>query len=103
LNIDTKLMDRFRNNFYLETMIGKYADNLNSLRGFKFDWNRSDANYDHVFANQAFTRKLREYGIAHQAEEYNGTWDDSNWGVDGRFNTEVLPFFQRHMVFAGKK
>ena len=103
LIIDTKLMDRFRNNFYLETMIGKYADNLNSLRGFKFDWNRSDANYDHVFANQAFTRKLREYGIAHQAEEYNGTWDDSNWGVDGRFNTEVLPFFQRHMVFAGKK
>jgi hypothetical protein len=40
LIIDTKLMDRFRNNFYLETMIGKYADNLNSLRGFKFDWNR---------------------------------------------------------------
>jgi hypothetical protein len=102
LIIDTKLMDRFRNNFYLETMIGKDADNLNSLRGFKFDWNRSDANYDHVFANQAFTRKLREYGIAHQAEEYNGTWDDSNWGVDGRFNTEVLPFFQKHMVFAGK-
>jgi pimeloyl-ACP methyl ester carboxylesterase len=102
LIIDTKLMERFRNNFYLETMIGKYADNLNSLRGFKFDWNRSDANYDHVFANQAFTRKLREYGIEHQAEEYNGTWDDSNWGVDGRFNTEVLPFFEKHLVFAGK-
>ena len=38
LIIDAKLMERFRNNFYLETMIGKYADNLNSLRGFKFDW-----------------------------------------------------------------
>jgi hypothetical protein len=99
LVIDAKLMDRFRNNFYLETMIGKYADNLKSLRGFKFDWNRSDGNYDHVFANQAFTRKLREYGIAHQAEEYNGTWDDSNWGVDGRFYTEVLPFFARYLVF----
>ena len=99
LIIDTKLMERFRNNFYLETMIDKYADNLNSLRGFKFDWNRSDANFDHVYANQAFTRKLREYGIAHQADEYNGTWDDSNWGVDGRFFTEVLPFFQRHLVF----
>ena len=58
--IDSKLMERFRNNFYLETMIGKYADNLNSLRGFKFDWNRSDANFDHIYANQAFTRKLRE-------------------------------------------
>jgi Putative esterase len=99
LVIDAKLMERFRNNFYLETMIGKYTDNLNSLRGFKFDWNRSDANYDHIFANQAFTRKLREFGIAHQAEEYNGTWDDSNWGVDGRFYTEVLPFFQKHLVF----
>jgi len=98
LIIDAKLMERFRNNFYLETMIGKYAGNLNSLRGFKFDWNRSDANFDHVYANQAFTRKLREYGIAHQAEEYNGTWDDSNWGVDGRFYTEVLPFFSRCLV-----
>ena len=92
-------MERFRNNFYLETMIGKYADNLKSLRGFKFDWNRSDANFDHVYANQALTRKLREYGIAHQAEEYNGTWDDSNWGIDGRFSTEVLPFFARYLVF----
>jgi Putative esterase len=98
LIIDAKLMERFRNNFYLETMIGKYAGNLNSLRGFKFDWNRSDANFDHVYANQAFTRELREYGIAHQAEEYNGTWDDSNWGVDGRFYTEVLPFFSRCLV-----
>src|SRR5882757_7541547 len=103
LIIDTKLMERFRNNFYLETMIGTYADNLNSLRGFKFDWNRSDGNFDHVYANQAFTRKLREYGIAHQAEEYNGMWDDSNWGVDGRFYTEVLPFFQKHMVFAERR
>src|SRR5580704_13561695 len=99
LVIDAKLMERFRNNFYLETMISQYADNLKTLRGFKFDWDRSDANFDHVFANQAFTRKLNEFGIAHQAEEYNGTWDDSNWGVDGRFYAEVLPFFQKHMVF----
>jgi putative esterase len=99
LKIDAELMERFRNNFYLETMIGKYAGNLNSLRGFKFDWNRSDANFDHVYANQALTRKLREYGIAHQAEEYNGTWDDSNWGINGRFYTEVLPFFSRCLVF----
>jgi hypothetical protein len=100
LIIDANLMERFRNNFYLETMIGKYADNLKSLRGFKFDWDRSDANFDHVFANQAFTRKLNEFGIAHQAEEYNGTWDDANWGVDGRIYSEVLPFFQKHLVFA---
>ena len=65
LIIDATLMDRFRNNFCLETMIPRYADNLKSLRGFKFDWTRNDTNYDHVYANQAFTRKLNEFGIAH--------------------------------------
>lgn len=103
LIIDTALMDRFRNNFYLETMIPQYADNLKSLRGFKFDWTRNDANYDHVYANQAFTRKLNEFGVAHGAEEYTGPFDDSNWGVDGRIYTEVLPFFRTHMVFAAQE
>lgn len=98
--IDPALMERFRDHFYLETMIPQYADNLKSLRGFKFDWTRNDANYDHVYANQAFTRKLNEFGIAHGAEEYAGPFDESNWGVDGRIFTEVLPFFRTHMVFA---
>jgi len=57
-------MERFRNNFYLETMIPQYTDNLRSLRGFKFDWTRNDANFDHVYANQAFTHKLNELGAA---------------------------------------
>ena len=103
LLIDAKLMDRFRNNFYLETMIPQYADNLKSLRGFKFDWNRTDSNYDHVWANQNFTRKLNEFAIPHEAEEYNVPFGDSNWGVDGRVYTEVLPFFERHLVFAATK
>jgi hypothetical protein len=99
LSINAGLMDRFRNNFDLETMIPQYADNLKSLRGFKFDWTRNDANFDHVYSNQAFTRKLNEFGIVHEAEEYNGTWNEANWGEDGRVFTEVLPFFQRHLVF----
>lgn len=102
LIIDAKLMERFRNNFLLETMIPQYADNLRSLRGFKFDWDRSDANYDHVYANQAFTRKLNEFGIAHEAEEFNGAWGEAYWGVQGRISTEVLPFFARHLVFDTK-
>jgi Putative esterase len=97
--IDAKLMERFRNNFYLETMIGKYADNLKSLRGFKFDWSRNDANFDHVYANQAFTHKLNEFGIIHQAEEFNDSSGEPDWGSDGRFRTEVLPFFARYLVF----
>jgi hypothetical protein len=99
LIIDPKLMERFRNNFYLDTMIPRYADNLKSLRAFKFDWTREDGNFDHVYANQAFTRKLNEYGIRHGADEYNGAFDDANWGSEGRIYTEVLPFFQKHLVF----
>ena len=102
LIIDSKQMDRFRSNFYLETMIPQFADNLKSLRGFKFDWTRNDANYDHVYANQAFTRKLNEFGVAHAAEEYTGPFDEANWGTEGRIYTEVLPFFRTHMVFAEK-
>jgi len=104
LLIDTKLMDRFRNNFYLETMIPQYADNLKSLRGFKFDWSRLDGNYDHIWANQNLTRKLNEFGVPHEAEEFNGPPSgDADWGVDGRFYSEVLPFFQKHLVFAATK
>lgn len=97
LIIDAKQMDRFRNNFYLETVIPQYADNLNSLRGFKFDWTRNDANYDHVYANQAFTRKLNEFGVAHEGEEYTGPFNEANWGTGGRIYTDVLPFFQKHL------
>ncbi len=99
LFIDAKLMERLRNNFFLESSIPQYADNLKSLRGFKFDWARSDTNQDHVYSNQAFTHKLNEFGIIHEAEEYNGAWGEPNWGKDGRIYSEVLPFFQRHLIF----
>lgn len=102
LVIDAKLMERLRSSFFLESMIPQYAENLKSLRGFKFDWARSDLNYDHVYSNQAYSHKLNEFGIVHEAEEYNGTWGEQNWGLDGRVYTEVLPFFQRHLVFQAK-
>jgi enterochelin esterase-like enzyme len=98
LVIDSKVTERLRNNFFIESMVPQYADNLKTLRGFKFDWSRSDTNYDHVYSNQALTHKLNEFGIPHEAEEYNGAWGGS-WGVDGRVYTEVLPFFERHLVF----
>jgi hypothetical protein len=100
LEIDCAVTEKLRDNFLLETMIGKYADNLKSLRGFRFDWARNDGNQDHVYSNQAFTHKLNEYGIRHESEEYNGVWGSGNWGDDGRVYMEVLPFFQRHLVFS---
>jgi hypothetical protein len=42
LVIDSKLTERLRENFFLESMIPQYADNLKSLRGVKFHWARSD-------------------------------------------------------------
>jgi hypothetical protein len=99
VDIDAGVMERLRNNFYLETMIPRYANNLKSLRGFKFDWSRQDGNFDHIFANQAFTRKLNEYGVGHGAEEYNGPFGESDWGSDGRIYTEVMPFFAKTLVF----
>ncbi|MGD0302493.1 MAG: alpha/beta hydrolase-fold protein [Bryobacteraceae bacterium] len=101
LVIDSKVTERLRNNFFIESMIPQYADNLKSLRGFKFDWARNDGNQDHVYANQALTHKLDEFGIPHEAEEYNGLWGHGVWGDDGRMCTEVLPFFRRHLVFDG--
>ena len=99
LVIDAKQTERLRESFFLEAMIPRYAENLKTLRGLRFDWARSDANQDHVYSNQAFTHKLNEFGIKHEAEEYNGVWGSGNWGVDGRVYTEVLPFFQRTLVF----
>jgi len=99
LEIDSAVTERLRDNFLLETMIGRYADNLKSLRGLRFDWARNDGNQDHVYANQAFTHKLNEFGIPHEAEEYNGVWGKGNWAMDGRVYTEALPFFARYLIF----
>ena len=99
LVIDSEVTERIRDNFLLETMVGKYADNLKSLRGFRFDWARNDGNHDHVYSNQALTHKLNEFGIPHEAEEYNGVWNKGKWDKNERVETEVLPFFQRTLVF----
>lgn len=100
--VDAAVTQRLRESFFLEAMIPRYAENLKSLRGFKFDWDRNDGNQDHVYAAQAYSHKLNEYGIAHEAEEYNGVWGSGNWGADGRVYAEVLPFLARHMVFTGE-
>ena len=83
--------------FLLDRMIEDHAANLRSLSGIKFDWGRYDTNQDHVYSNQAFTRKLDGLGIEHEAEEYRGGAYDKNWIEHGRVQTEMLPFFTRHL------
>ncbi|MHC5538114.1 alpha/beta hydrolase-fold protein [Singulisphaera rosea] len=99
LVVDSELTERLRRNFFLESLIPQHAEKLKTLRGFKFDWARTDQNWDHVYSNQAFTNKLNEFGVPHQAEEYNGMWVDGDWTRDSRFATDVLPFFERHLAF----
>jgi len=56
---------------------------------------------DNLVIDSEVTERLREFGIVHEAEEYNGVWGSGNWGLDGRVATEVLPFFARALVFEG--
>jgi len=98
IDVDTAVTERLLESFSLERMVLRYGENLKKLRGFKFDWGRGDANYDHIYSNQAFTHKLNELGVPHEAEEYNGGWGEKHWGERGRVYTEMLPFFREHLA-----
>jgi hypothetical protein len=97
--VEPENLIKIQHNFHLDETISETYQNLKSLRGFAFDWARYDPNYDHVHAARAFTRKLDDFGIEHEAEEYRGTPWNKTWGTDGRFNTRVLPFLFKHLVF----
>lgn len=99
LVIDAALTEKLQDGFLLNRSVGRYADNLKTLRGFKFDWGRDDPNPDHVVSNQAFSRLLTEYGVPHEAEEYVGGWGDRTWGETGRVRTDLLPFFAQTLVY----
>lgn len=101
LIMDAALTETLQQSFFLERHVGDHAENLKSLRGFKFDWGRHDGNQDHVYSNQFYSRKLNEFGVPHEAEEYNGGWGDGMFNAGGRIDTDVLPFFQRHLKFEG--
>jgi len=88
-----------KSRFVLDMVAVDNLEKVRALRGIKFDWGRYDPNQDHVYANQAFTRKLDELGIEHEAEEFRGLPWDKYWTDDGRVRNEVLPFFARHLTF----
>lgn len=96
---DTRVLARLHAQMDLSGLIPAYAENLKSLRGFKFDWGRADTIVDHVAGNQAFAHRLDEFGVPHEAEEHGGGFRDRHWGEQGRFFTAVLPFFARHLLF----
>lgn len=97
--VDTAVITKFHDHFSLAAQLPSHAENLKTLRGFKFDWGRADSIVDHVYGNQAFAHLLDEYGVPHEAEEHEGGFRDRHWGERGRVHTDVLPFFARHLVF----
>lgn len=96
--VDASIYEAFERRFFLEAEIPDFADALNSLNGFKFDWGRHDPNNDHVISNQYYTRKLRTYGVAHEAEEYQGGWGNKNFITGGRCDSDMFPFFRALLV-----
>lgn len=98
--VDSPVMARFHERFGLTGLLHKYADNLKRLRGFKFDWGRQDPVADHISGTQILSNRLVEFGVPHEAEEHSGGFRDRHWGADGRVQTDVLPFFAKHLVFA---
>jgi len=83
-------------------MLPESAANLRTMRGIAFDWARYDSNQDHVLAARAFSIKLDDLGVEHEAEEYRGDPFHTVWKENGRFYTRALPFFERHLVFEEK-
>ena len=90
---------RIKTGFLLDETLDQAAANLRSMRAIAFDWGRFDTTQAHVISNRAFSRKLEDLGVAHEAEEYRGGPWDRTWTDDGRFYTRVLPFLNRYLVF----
>lgn len=83
--------------FHLDETLDKYAANLRTMRGIAFDWGRFDPTQAHVLSCRAFSQKLEDLGITHEAEEYSGDQFNRNWTENDRFYARVLPFLSRHL------
>ncbi len=91
------------NNFHLANLTADNAENLHKLRAIKFDWGREDVNQAHVYGARRFSLELRDLGVEHDAEEYNGSGWDENFDKYGRLYQEMLPFFDRYLEFDAAK
>lgn len=99
LKLDPEKTAKVQAAFLLDRTLPESAANLRSMRGIAFDWARYDSNQDHVLAARAFSIKLDDLGIDHEAEEYRGNPFNKIWKADGRFYTRVLPFIEHYLVF----
>ena len=74
-------------------MVEKYASNLRSLRGLRFDSGYEDE-FTHIPpTSRALSAALTARGIDHVFEEFNGDHRNRMMGRSGRLASEVLPYF----------
>jgi S-formylglutathione hydrolase FrmB len=86
--------------FLLDESLVAAAPALRTMRGLAFDWGRFDTTQAHVISNRQFSRKLEDLGVEHEAEEYRGDPWNRTWTEDGRFTKRVLPFLEKHFMWA---
>lgn len=91
--VDEALIQKLTKALPLIEEVETYADNLKQLNGFKFDWGRFDPNEAHTTGNLAYSQRLRDFGVPHVAESYNGGWDEGVFERGGRIDTDLFPFF----------
>jgi hypothetical protein len=103
LVVNAANLTRLREDFVLDVMLPRHVEELRGLRAIKFDWGRYDPTYSHVYGNQAFTRKLDDYGVPHVAEEYGGNAYDQLWVEQGRIEADLLPFFGHYLEGAAPR
>jgi S-formylglutathione hydrolase FrmB len=70
-------------------LVARHADALKSLKGIFIDCGRSDQ-YNIHFGTRLLSRRLREAGVSHVHEEFEGTHS----GIDHRMDVS-LPFLYR--------
>ncbi len=74
-------------------MVEKYRSNLMRLRGLKFDSGYEDEFKFIPVNSRRLSAELTNNGIEHIFEEYNGDHRNRLWGKNGRFYTEIFPYF----------
>lgn len=76
-------------------MMEEHLADLKGLSGLKIDWGKDDE-FPHIpFTCLQFSKKLKENGIQHEAEEYIGTHGNMLGGANGRISLQMLPFFDQ--------
>lgn len=96
--IDEEILQKW-NSQLPYNMLDRYASDLRNLHSFKLEWGRNDDFKNVITSCRAFSKKLENLGIAHIAEEYNGTHFNRIFTADGRIAKEMLPFLDSQLAF----